>query len=326
MTELLEDVLDLQDRALKASRIECARVLRLGAMRGFPVELRQVFLNLIGNAIQAMPEGGTLGVTVREATDWASGRSSIVSPSWIPESASIPRMRDGYSSRSSAPNRPRAPAWACGSAKVSCRNTTAASAPSYRQPGQHHMFPRLSAGSGTPMRPSSPALESFASRLRAASKAGHDAPLIQAVGKGRAFELSPNLECSGPLQVRNTNARGHPERQNLECYFSDKKFAHILVERVSGPTIATQSRGKRSRRTCFCFPADRGRRTCICLSSFTAIEVEGPAFRDADSCIELPRHHASLAESDLPRDFSPYLSGGSRDLQVPEYIRSIGGL
>jgi signal transduction histidine kinase len=29
-----------------------------------------VFLNLIGNAIQAMPEGGELAVYVREITDW----------------------------------------------------------------------------------------------------------------------------------------------------------------------------------------------------------------------------------------------------------------
>jgi signal transduction histidine kinase len=43
-------------------------------VQGFPVELRQVFLNLIGNAIQAMPEGGVLGVFVREATDWTTQR------------------------------------------------------------------------------------------------------------------------------------------------------------------------------------------------------------------------------------------------------------
>ncbi len=46
-------------------------------MTGFPVELRQVFLNLIGNAIQAMPEGGVLGVYVREATDWTRNLRGI---------------------------------------------------------------------------------------------------------------------------------------------------------------------------------------------------------------------------------------------------------
>lgn len=79
LNELLEDVLGLQDRILKSNRIELRKKFLITAhMRGFPVELRQVFLNLIGNAIQAMPEGGTLGVSVREATDWVSGRSSIV--------------------------------------------------------------------------------------------------------------------------------------------------------------------------------------------------------------------------------------------------------
>ncbi|HEX4757181.1 MAG TPA: ATP-binding protein [Terracidiphilus sp.] len=69
--ELLDSVLELQHRALSNSRIKVGRkYLSSALIRGFPVELRQVFLNLIGNAIQAMPEGGALGVSVREATDW----------------------------------------------------------------------------------------------------------------------------------------------------------------------------------------------------------------------------------------------------------------
>jgi signal transduction histidine kinase len=39
-----------------------------------------VFLNLIGNAMQAMPEGGVLGVYVRESTDWTRNlRGTIIS-------------------------------------------------------------------------------------------------------------------------------------------------------------------------------------------------------------------------------------------------------
>jgi signal transduction histidine kinase len=41
------------------------------------VELRQVFLNLVGNAIQAMPGGGSLRVYVREATDWIGQRRGV---------------------------------------------------------------------------------------------------------------------------------------------------------------------------------------------------------------------------------------------------------
>jgi PAS domain S-box-containing protein len=73
--ELLEDVLALQERALQSSHISLRKkYLSTCMVQGFPVELRQVFLNLVGNAIQAMPDGGVLGVYVREATDWVRQR------------------------------------------------------------------------------------------------------------------------------------------------------------------------------------------------------------------------------------------------------------
>ncbi len=69
--ELLDEVLTLQERTLQANHIALRKRYFVACMvQGFPVELRQVFLNLIGNAIQAMPEGGVMGVYVREATDW----------------------------------------------------------------------------------------------------------------------------------------------------------------------------------------------------------------------------------------------------------------
>lgn len=77
--ELLEDVIGLQERALKISRIAVRKkYLSASLVRGFPVELRQVFLNLISNAIQAMPEGGILGVNVRETTDWTLNRRGVI--------------------------------------------------------------------------------------------------------------------------------------------------------------------------------------------------------------------------------------------------------
>ena len=77
--ELLEDVLGLQERALRINNIALRKKhLSASLVRGFPVELRQVFLNLIGNAIQAMPEGGTLGISVREATDWTLHRRGVM--------------------------------------------------------------------------------------------------------------------------------------------------------------------------------------------------------------------------------------------------------
>ena len=79
LPELLEDVLGLQERAIKTNNIVVRKkYFPAPLVRGFPVELRQVFLNLIGNAIQAMPDGGALGISVREATDWTIRRHGIV--------------------------------------------------------------------------------------------------------------------------------------------------------------------------------------------------------------------------------------------------------
>jgi PAS domain S-box-containing protein len=65
--ELLDDVLELQKRRMQLGRIELqTRYHTRGQLQAFPVELKQVFLNLLGNAIQAMPHGGRLRVSVRE--------------------------------------------------------------------------------------------------------------------------------------------------------------------------------------------------------------------------------------------------------------------
>jgi len=78
LTELLDDVLGLQERQLHTSHIRLQkRYLTPGLVHGFPVELRQVFLNLVGNAIQAMPSGGDLRIMVREASDWQLKRRGI---------------------------------------------------------------------------------------------------------------------------------------------------------------------------------------------------------------------------------------------------------
>ena len=78
ITDLLNDVLELQERVLNSSHITVQRDYAISAVvQGFPVELRQVFLNLIGNAIQAMPTGGKLRIFVREATDWVGQRRGV---------------------------------------------------------------------------------------------------------------------------------------------------------------------------------------------------------------------------------------------------------
>lgn len=78
LTELLDDVLGLQERQVLNSHIKLRkRYFAPGMVHGFPVELRQVFLNLISNAIQAMPEGGKLRISVLEAYDWTVQRRGI---------------------------------------------------------------------------------------------------------------------------------------------------------------------------------------------------------------------------------------------------------
>jgi PAS domain S-box-containing protein len=67
LPRLLDDILELQSRRLEFGNIELEKQYRSGGViEGFPVELKQVFLNLIGNAIQAMPDGGRLRLRVAD--------------------------------------------------------------------------------------------------------------------------------------------------------------------------------------------------------------------------------------------------------------------
>ncbi len=76
---ILDDVLDLQSRRLRLSSITLdKRYGSTGQIIGYPSELKQVFLNLVGNAIQAMPEGGRLRVRVRESYYRSPQRSGIL--------------------------------------------------------------------------------------------------------------------------------------------------------------------------------------------------------------------------------------------------------
>jgi PAS domain S-box-containing protein len=73
--ELLDDVVELQKRAFNVNKIDLQRrYFTASNVNGFPVELRQVFLNLISNAVQAMPQGGILRLHVSDGVDWPSGQ------------------------------------------------------------------------------------------------------------------------------------------------------------------------------------------------------------------------------------------------------------
>jgi PAS domain S-box-containing protein len=69
LSEVLESVLVLFAPRIKQSHIEIDRRYETeGCVRGYPGELRQVFSNLIGNAVEAMPHGGKLIVHTRESS------------------------------------------------------------------------------------------------------------------------------------------------------------------------------------------------------------------------------------------------------------------
>jgi PAS domain S-box-containing protein len=76
--ELLDNVLELQEREINSNHIVLRKkYVASHPIQGFPVELRQVFMNLIANAIQAMQEGGQLRLHVREVTDWTTQARGI---------------------------------------------------------------------------------------------------------------------------------------------------------------------------------------------------------------------------------------------------------
>jgi len=70
ISEVADNVLELQSRYIQMQNVILdRRYLTAATVQGFPGELRQVFMNLIANAIQAMPDGGRLRITLREGTD-----------------------------------------------------------------------------------------------------------------------------------------------------------------------------------------------------------------------------------------------------------------
>ena len=71
-SELLNNVLELYSRRIQSRHVHVERRFgRHPEIRGFPGEMRQVFSNLIINALEAVGEAGQLKLHVFESRDWA---------------------------------------------------------------------------------------------------------------------------------------------------------------------------------------------------------------------------------------------------------------
>jgi signal transduction histidine kinase len=78
VTDLLDSIIDLKERSIVSGNIVVERrYFSTGVVRAFPGELRQVFLNLIDNAIGASPKGGVLRLRTCDVSDRKSRRKGV---------------------------------------------------------------------------------------------------------------------------------------------------------------------------------------------------------------------------------------------------------
>jgi PAS domain S-box-containing protein len=75
---ILDDALALHENRWRTRGVEVSRDYKPAPnIYSQPGELRQVMVNLIGNALDAMPSGGKLRLRVRRATDWGTHRQGL---------------------------------------------------------------------------------------------------------------------------------------------------------------------------------------------------------------------------------------------------------
>ena len=78
LSDVLDNIIELQSRRLQVNSIALEKRFETqGVIQGYPVELKQVFLNIIGNAVQAMPNGGRLRIRLSESSDRSNGQRGL---------------------------------------------------------------------------------------------------------------------------------------------------------------------------------------------------------------------------------------------------------
>jgi PAS domain S-box-containing protein len=73
VTEVMEDVLELFLMRMRSNDIKLRRQYEFaGEIQAFPTELRQLFANLVSNAVEAIGHGGQIQVHIAPARDWGA--------------------------------------------------------------------------------------------------------------------------------------------------------------------------------------------------------------------------------------------------------------
>jgi signal transduction histidine kinase len=90
LSEIVDNILELYESPLAKNSISVDRHYVVeGAIEGFPAELRQLFANLIGNAIEAAGTHGKISVRISLARSWANPRQPGVRVSVADSGAGI---------------------------------------------------------------------------------------------------------------------------------------------------------------------------------------------------------------------------------------------